>query len=940
MHTKDLRSKYSANNHTLKENYALKKLESYKALKERHVVKKSLSLLEVSNEEDLITENAVRLILEEIDKDELNKTSQVLSKLNAIAGAASSVPEISSAIKSAAADVNEFTGGGMKALAKRAGSAIQRKFGAKAGSNPILKSLSLLDSLEKGLSAMPAIISNNLPDFDADGGSPEEQAAGDKKKISNMEKAITKGFKPAGFFARLKSMFGKSGGMAYVANAGAIAKAIMKMPAAEIAALAAAASSGPSAADIGSTVKNMAAASKKGSAGDSAGGKSIPISNEKDLALVLAANASGGDSEKAQKAVDDAQKNPKKFTQKFVGEISAKSKQPADVVVKVLGILLKSGKMKASIQESNTLGDKYRDRFAVLSVDDVEKALTLYLESGGSTRKWVQLLLEGPEERSNDEIISAAIELGIKDKEIFARALQGLNKGKGDLFKALGLKEKIKIQPRINNLLSGFEKKLKNSDKGEDSGFDFLAGNYRASVIDKYKDTPVDELPTEEEEFENFKEELLADAGVKAAAEERSTTVEKIVDKYLDKFKGEIEKAIAAALEKLGKEEEIEDAKEELGETLSLDDFDPQQLLDFLVAEFNLEPGEKDAERTLVDLGPNAILEKIKRSNPDKKFDPSPAELSDYVKNTLVPLLKKEDEEKTDEKGKFDFSEVRFNPDSIKSGLETALKDKDVSIENEEQLADEIKKFMAGSDTFKKIAYENKASVEEVVEEFFEQKKEDFLKIANEILDTALDKEDPKKIMGILKDQNVDLSKPEGRKTAIDVLKNQYGATPKVALKYIEEKLIPLADEEKGSPLEKLSSQLSSAGSVDDIVSVLGKMDGNTPLDSKDPKITAASQMAILQKIAKSKKPDDAKKLAGGITEKGNLRKIVTDILTGKGKAAKGKNSDLANELAKQLKDVSPDAIAAILSAIPSFLMAEAARRKNSLLLASRRSYM
>lgn len=897
MSSETLRSKYAQKSQkklTLKEVYALKKQSdtNSKTLRESYKRKKLLT------EEMRIAEETARLILEEIDKDELAKTSQVLSKLNAIAGAAKNVPEIASAIKSAAAEVNEFTGGGMKALAKRGLSAIQRKFGAKAGANPILKSISLLNSLEQGLAAVPAIIKNNIPDFDQSEGSVTDQAGDDKKKLQNIEKAIVKGFKPGGMFARIKSLFGKSGGMPYIANASGIAKGIMSMTGSEIEALAAAASGGPSASDIGGTVKDMTAAPK----GDKeAGGKTVPITNQKDLATVIAAQSAGGDEEKAAKAAEEAAKNPKKFTDKFISAIAAKSKQPTDVVVKVVGALVQGGKMKTTVQESASR--MLMSRTANLTLRDAQRGLSLYLESGGSSRRWIEMLVE-------DKKSSAA--------ETAARKLWAA------------------MQMNINQL--------------PDKNVPVKQWNIERAINSAVEDN------------QELLKDLNSDA-VSAVLEKAKELVEKLVEENngsseaASSLLGRIDNAFAAVSEKAegDNKEKKEDEKEKDKEKGGLDfsEFPIESFVDYIKGKFESNKDKEDYD-TGDDNLINAVRDFLLTTQNFRDFADDNEVSVEEVVDTYVEMHRDEFLAAAKEG-------LGLDPDSNTEELkdEDAIDDsvfseimneigKEISKQKPEDLKDEDKvlsvaeEAIDASASFDQYVKDSKLEKTEAKSKFIEMYRADILELAKKAEagelgeESPLDKEDPKKILAIFKDQKIDLSKAEGRKTAIDVLKNQYNVDMKVASKYIEEKIIPLVGDKKTSPLDKVAEKISSAGSIDDVLAILSKMDPDTPLgsgpDGKD--ITASSQIGILQQI--SKKPKDAKEKVNSLTDAGGLKKKVTDILSGK-KTSKGKQNPLVDQLSKQLKDVSPEAIAAILAAIPPFLMGEAARRKNALLLAARR---
>jgi hypothetical protein len=83
----------------------------------------------------------------------------------------------------------------------------------------------------------------------------------------------------------------------------------------------------------------------------------------------------------------------------LIDYIKNKSGKDENSVKKVLSVLLQTGKLKSKVEiEEKAASNESRTRnFAVLSLKDVTRAQELYLESGGSSRRWVQLLVEGGE---------------------------------------------------------------------------------------------------------------------------------------------------------------------------------------------------------------------------------------------------------------------------------------------------------------------------------------------------------------------------------------------------------------------------------------------------------------------------------------------------------------------------------------------------------------
>lgn len=871
---------------TLQTKYEKKKISS-RTLKESY----NKRLLLNERQELLVAEHYARLILEEIDKDELAKTSQVLQKLNAISKVAKGIPQITSAIQSASSDVNEFTGGGMKALAKKGLSAIQRKFGAKAGENPLLKSISLLNSLESGLAAIPTLVKNNFPDFDPAGEPLEKQAGSDKKKITNLQKSIAKAFRPSGLFGKISSLFGKGGGMPYVTDAAGIAKSIMSMPASEIEGLAAAASSGPSASDLTATVKDMAASSRQGQGSSGDEGK---ISSEKDLAQAIAAKTAGNDQEKAEKASAEADKNPRKFTQKFLDSIAKASKQDPDVVSKVVTVLIKSGKMRSSISESlNT-----RNNQVQLTSRDAREAMRLYLESGGSSRKWVQLLIERNAQKdanaAADEFAKTLddvkdpkdfeekyknfLQQMLDDKKLDSETMSGLKgawgKYKSRLSKATGGSSKTlrEMEKKFASTNANFEKQTKEADKASEQGKDASAEEpskkktfeFKFS-FDAIKKFLQDEISTEYEEANKPADEI-GEEEIKQKSIELIKTIKQF-QSFAKENNSDIAEVATAYVE-----QNLSDIVSAVKEGINLE-VDAQKM------------EKDDFERVVGDLK-EAVYQWLKK-HPGDDIPESPEDIFELAEKSIP------------------------NVDSIP----------DLADKYGIDLGDIAKEFAA---SFKKEIIE---AVTEVIEIYKKDRKEE--------LESEMD---PKKILKILKDQdkNIDFTKTTGKKIAVDLLKTQYELSTKEALKYIEEKLLPLVGgEKKQSPMERLSPKINAAQSIEDLIGILSKVDPSLNLgaDKSGNDITLGSQVEIIKNAAKD--PKKSKKLIDTLSSEGGIKEKVSSLLSGKDKA-KGPHAELADEIAKQLKDVPPDAIAAVLAAIPDWLMAESKRKRDNLLLGFR----
>lgn len=340
------------------------------------------------------------MILEALDNDDIGNATRVLKKLNAISKFAPD--SLKTAIKAAADEVNDFTGGGLGALMKKAGSWLAKKFGAKAGTNPILKALVLLNALERGFFDAADVITNNAPDYDGDSDKSLMDQV-DDNAAKNLRKILAKAFQPEGVFAKVKSLFGSTGGIPYVKDVNKMVEEIMLLPAKQITSLISAATSGESSEKAAEAAKDMAQASttkKAPSGGEVKKGPEQPVKSAEDLATAIAAGQTEKKGEDSGEAVQKAQENPKAVVKQFVDYIQKQSKQEADVVQKVLNALVKNGKLKSSFSVA--------EGRARLTMNDVLDAQMALLECGGSSSKWVELLFETSKRKAKKDANMAA----------------------------------------------------------------------------------------------------------------------------------------------------------------------------------------------------------------------------------------------------------------------------------------------------------------------------------------------------------------------------------------------------------------------------------------------------------------------------------------------------------------------------------------------------
>jgi hypothetical protein len=188
-----------------------------------------------------------------------------------------------------------------------------------------------------------------------------------------------------------------------------------------------------SAGSVDSTKKAMTAAQDMARAQQSGGGeegkaKPRPVQSPEELAQALAAANAKKRGKDPGDAQATAQENPKKFTAALVDDLSKKSKVPPEKVNKVLSALIKANKLKTTFK---VVEEGVSREHSTLSASDVYRAQRLYLESGGSSRRWVDLLLERDVTSSSDAKYKSLLNQIEQGKITSIEALQSEMGGKG-----------------------------------------------------------------------------------------------------------------------------------------------------------------------------------------------------------------------------------------------------------------------------------------------------------------------------------------------------------------------------------------------------------------------------------------------------------------------------------------------------------------------------
>lgn len=180
-------------------------------LKENYKTRKMIKKINYVDSQLISENNASRLIMEAMDEDTLQKATSVIDKLNKLKDVTKDSQAIQSAINDAIKSVNKYTGGGSIA-------SLFNKIGEKiTGSNPLIKSLVLIQCFESGYKMLPNIVKNTGVDLssaqDSDsitsviqGSETQVKTQEGSEKLALCKKNLLKAFTPSGIFGAFKKM--------------------------------------------------------------------------------------------------------------------------------------------------------------------------------------------------------------------------------------------------------------------------------------------------------------------------------------------------------------------------------------------------------------------------------------------------------------------------------------------------------------------------------------------------------------------------------------------------------------------------------------------------------------------------------------------------------------------------------------------------------------
>lgn len=444
----------------------------------------------------LLAEQTARLIFEALSAEEKEKLGDKLQKLNYIGQAAdkAGIQQLKSAIDAARKDVMKHKAGGLGAMLKRG----LGKLGAK-GANPVFKCIGLLSALESGFDGLLDELKDAGVDLENEA-SPIEQLGSD---ADDLEKVVVKSFQPEGVFAKMKSLFGSSGGIPYMGDVKDFVADLLLLSPKNIKTLRSIVMKDGKISDV---VDSSGITSTTRSESPSL----RPAQNMSQVVAAAAAKKPDGEGGSPAQSSAAAAEDPKKATKAFVDHVADQSGVEPEVVNKVLAALLKAKKLRGLEENASPLNN---DR-SLLTLKDVKDARSLYLESWGSSRRWIDLLSEV---KISDDMM--------KKIDSAKAILPGEDK-----YKEQNVKE-----------LEKFISKLQADEPIDEGDFNFLKnifGNVKNEKFDK------DKFLSELEELVKKSKEKIASS--KSMQAKRTKAVDSIKDSLSDVKPDDIVKVLQA----------------------------------------------------------------------------------------------------------------------------------------------------------------------------------------------------------------------------------------------------------------------------------------------------------------------------------------------------------------------------------------------------------
>lgn len=366
----------------------------------------------------IIAEHTTRILLEKLNKEDFANVNLMIKKLRVISGAAktANITPLVDAIKSASDEVNEFVSPMKKDKAKKASGfltgVVSKLAGKGASENPLIKCSVLISSLEEGFEQLQIVFENNVEGFDDQKNDTKKisELMGDDEKVKKTLLAtIPKAFVPGDMFSKVLSFMG-SDNIPYIADSKKFAESFLDAPSGALKELIKTATQNKVSDKLQDTAEELAAASKEDSSAEEASEKSSSGQKVASVQQVAAAAVLGqtekknlSDEEK-EKLLQQAKKSPENIMKPLIDDIAKRSGvKDSKKVEAVVNALIKAGKLKTEFNIAAVAKESLDKRSNLLSIRDVEHARMLYLESGCSSRRWVDLLCELDLNKADEE---------------------------------------------------------------------------------------------------------------------------------------------------------------------------------------------------------------------------------------------------------------------------------------------------------------------------------------------------------------------------------------------------------------------------------------------------------------------------------------------------------------------------------------------------------
>ena len=359
-------------------------------------------LLTESMQERLIAESTAYIILEALDKSYKDLTV-LKKKIADIAAVAQK--EGMTVTASAMQKALEEMAKNPEATKKKTGiSRLANVFGVKVDNNPVLKSMSMLSTLESGFDFLEDIVSDpaNFPKFKKNGPSLEEQSGGNSE---NVKKVLKKAFAAEGIFSKLKSLLGVSR-IPFVDNEDIFIQELMSVPAKSLLQLRRSVLGGFTTKNVQNSVQDFVAAEAPGvlvSPDRILPTSGQPATSTSQLISLVAAAATSDKGKTTTTISAKAKDDQGQFLNSFIDSIASQTKIKKDTIAKILNALVaynnskksgKKGQKPAAGSAAPSPAAPAQEGRSYITAEDVFDAKIKLFECNGTSSNWLDLLFE------------------------------------------------------------------------------------------------------------------------------------------------------------------------------------------------------------------------------------------------------------------------------------------------------------------------------------------------------------------------------------------------------------------------------------------------------------------------------------------------------------------------------------------------------------------